>query len=342
MNLTLTKLGLYCILEVDGVDPVMATFQVCDINADDGLIMEEIKQDGCKEVLQKLFGLSSDVLQDTFFQLDENMDQVISREEGHATSQSLDRLGQISQPPTTFGNKVLVATGSMGGTSLLTEIIDLKNSSFSCTKVGRFPTPLFWANGGWVGNKPMVCGGLSTKTGSWEKNCYTLQGNGAWKEVEEARLYRKGQYGISRSVVINDQLFIAQVSKKPFMMNYEMVAPNNKSWGYIGGGSGSWEKVPSPLYGTCIVKWDANIIMLIGASSDRKATFFINMKYNIITPGPKLTNGRIHHACHEITVKGKSFIVVTGGYGRFEKSTEMLPKSSPGKGWQKGKTLKII
>ena len=125
-----------------------------------------------------------------------------------------------------------------------------------------------------------------------------------------------------------------------------MVAPNKKSWGFIGG-SKSWEKVVPYLYGTCIVKWDANIIMLIGASSDRKATFFINMKYNIITPGPKLTNGRTDHACHEITVKGKSFIVVTGGmkspgYGHFEKSTEMLPKSSPGKGWQKGKTLKII
>ena len=315
----------------------MATFQVCDTDADNGLNMEEITQDGCKEFLQTLFGLSTHMLQDTFLRLDENMDKVISREEGHATSQSLDRLGQISQPPTTFGNKVLVATGF---NTSHTEIIDLKNSSFSCTKVGRFPTPLFWANGGWVGNKPMVCGGLSYVRIP-QKNCYTLQGNGAWKEVEEARLYRKEQYGNSRSVVINDQLFIPQVSKKPFMMNYEMVAPNKKSWGFIGG-SKSWEKVVPYLYGTCIVKWNADTILLIGASSDRKATFFINMKYNIITPGPKLTNGRIHHACHEITVKGKSFIVVTGGYGRFEKSTEMLPKSSPGKGWQKGKTLKII
>ena len=53
--------------------------------------MEEIKQDGCKEVLQNLFGLSTDVLQDTFFHLDENMDKVISRKEGHAASQSLER-----------------------------------------------------------------------------------------------------------------------------------------------------------------------------------------------------------------------------------------------------------
>ena len=55
--------------------------------------MEEIKQDGCKEVLQNLFGLSTDVLQNTFFHLDENMDKVISREEGQAASQSLERAG---------------------------------------------------------------------------------------------------------------------------------------------------------------------------------------------------------------------------------------------------------
>ena len=45
----------------------------------------------CKEVLQNLFGLSTDVLQDTFFHRDENMDKVISRKEGHAASQSLER-----------------------------------------------------------------------------------------------------------------------------------------------------------------------------------------------------------------------------------------------------------
>ena len=86
-----TKSELYCILDLNGgLDPVMTTFQVCDTNVDNGLNMEEITQDGCKEVLQTLFGLSTDLLQDTFFGLDENMDKVISRQEGY-TASSFDR-----------------------------------------------------------------------------------------------------------------------------------------------------------------------------------------------------------------------------------------------------------
>ena len=78
---------------MDGLDPVMATFQVCDKNSDNGLNMEEITQDVCKEVLQTLFGLSTDVLLDTFLRLDENIDNIISKEEGKAASQFLERSG---------------------------------------------------------------------------------------------------------------------------------------------------------------------------------------------------------------------------------------------------------
>ena len=80
-----------CILEMNGIDPIMATFKICDANADNGLIMEEIKQDECKKTLNKIFGLTTDMLQDTFIRLDENMDKVISKEEGQAASQSLER-----------------------------------------------------------------------------------------------------------------------------------------------------------------------------------------------------------------------------------------------------------
>ena len=80
-----------CILEMNGIDPIMATFKICDVNEDNGLIMEEIKQDECKKTLNKIFGLTTDMLQDTFIRLDENMDKVISKEEGQAASQSLER-----------------------------------------------------------------------------------------------------------------------------------------------------------------------------------------------------------------------------------------------------------
>ena len=116
-----TKSGLYHILEIGRLDPVMATFQICDTNADDGLKFEEIEQDDCRDVLQKMFGLTTDVLQDTFSSLDKNMDKIISREEGQAASQVLDRNPTFTWPK---GTKVLVVTGAMSGDGRTTEILE--------------------------------------------------------------------------------------------------------------------------------------------------------------------------------------------------------------------------
>ena len=330
----------------------MATFQVCDTNVDNGLNMEEIMQDGCKEVLQTLFGLSTHMLQDTFLRLDENMDKVISIEEGLAASQSFDRLGQRVS---TFGTKVLVT----GGSSLATEIIDLTDSSFICNKVGKFPKPLHWANGGWVRNEPMVCGGTAKWTGhTFQKSCFTLQGNGAWKEDKKAELTRGKDNRISGSVVIKDGLLIPEyvgVGKKDKFgmyekgyLNFEIAAPNNPSITPQSLNSlGFFEMIPNFYYNklSCIVKWDANTIMLIGVNEGTKATFFINTGNKTVTPGPELLQERENHACNELNVHGESFIVVTGGvsqYGVGLKSTEILPKASFGKGWQKGKNTNII
>ena len=173
-----------CILEMNGIDPIMATFKICDANEDNGLIMEEIKQDECKKTLNKIFGLTTDMLQDTFIRLDENMDKVISKEEGQAASQSLERniikeiKEKIKDAVDKATTKVLVVTGG----SLTTEIIDLGDSSFQCTKVEKFPKKLYFANGGMVGKIPMVCGGkddYSLYIGTYQKACYTLQENGA-------------------------------------------------------------------------------------------------------------------------------------------------------------------
>ena len=82
--------------------------------------------------------------------------------------------------------------------------------------------------------------------------------------------------------------------------------------------------------------------MLIGVGGSRKATLFLNindMENKTITEGPKLMQGRNNHACNEMTINGESHIIVSGGYG--VKSTEILSKSSFGKGWQKRKKLNI-
>ena len=326
----------------------MATFQVCDSNVDNGLNIEEITQVGCKEVLQTLFGLSTHMLQDTFLRLDENMDKVISIEEGLAASQSFDRLGQRVS---TFGTKVLVT----GGSSLATEIIDLTDSSFICNKVGKFPKPLHWANGGWVRNEPMVCGGTAKWTGhTFQKSCFTLQVNGAWKEDKKAELTRGKDNRISGSVVIKDGLLIPEyvgVGKQDMFgmyekgyLNFEIAAPNVASYTPQSLNSlGFFDMMPKFFHNklSCIVKWDADTIMLIGVNEGGKGTFFINYGKKTVTPGPELMQGRFWHACHEMTVQGESFIVVTGGAWLSSTSTEILPKSSFGQGWQKGKNMNI-
>ena len=247
----------------------------------------------------------------------------------------------------TFGTKVLVVTGHLD--ALDTEIIDLENSKFACSKVGKFPKILFKANGGLVGKTPMVCGGWSS--GTFKKSCYNLEENGVWKEDEKAKLVRGRQNYISGSVVIKDQLFIPESIKKSgptssWYLNFEMVEPGKKQkalqpinkWGLF-------HKLSDK--NSCIVKWDNNTIMLIGMGASKKETFFINMGNKTVTPGPKLLKGRQSHGCSEMTVNGEEFVVVTGGKGQvadkisYIKSTEILPKSSFGKGWQAGKKLNI-
>ena len=336
-----TKSLLYYISEIGGIDPVMTTFQICDTNADDGLKFEEIKQDDCRDVLQKMFGLTTDVLQDTFSSLDKNMDKIISREEGQVASQLLDRNSNFEWPK---GTKVLVVGGTDSKTDGgATEILDLGGNPFFpnfCTKLGRFPKKFYFATGGLVGNVPMVCGGHPMDGSYFQKSCYNLQENGAWKEDEKAKLVRRKQNRISGSVVINNQLFIPEYEEVGWKgyLNFEMAVP----------GKETVTLKPYNKYGpfhdfkeSCIVKWDANTIMLIGVKY--KETLFINMGNQTVTEGPKLMTRRYKHACNEMTINGEPHIIVNGGslYGLPLKSTEILAKSSVGKGWQKGNKFTI-
>ena len=186
----------------------------------------------------------------------------------------------------------------------------------------------------------MVCGGIDFPIhGTSQKSCYSLQENGTWKEDEKAKLVRGKENYISGSVVINNQLFIPESEGdilKAGYLNFEMVEPSKETV----------TLKPYNKYGTfsqfkesCLVKWDANTIMLIGVNGGEKETFFINMGNKTLTVGPKLMEGRIQHACNEMTINGESHIIVSGGYG--VKSTEILSKSSFGKGWQKRKKLNI-
>merc|ERR1712062_676983 len=75
----------------------------------------------------------------------------------------------------------------------------------------------------------------------------------------------------------------------------------------------------------------------------RVESYFINVKTNQRTNGPSLNTARYGHACGELQLNGKSYIIVTGGWnGAPLRSTEVLDKNNVGQGWQIGKNLRFF
>ena len=234
------------------------------------------------------------------------------------------------------GIKVLVVTG-VGSTwddGRRTEIIDLEDSSFTCSKVNQFPVSLYASTGGLVGSTPFVCGGY---TGSYSNACYTLQENGAWKQDRTASLNTARGYAASGSVIMSNQLVIAGGYNRNFLSSIELASPNARTTTLPRG-------LPLGLRSSCIVPWDANTFMVIGgysSSGGRRETYFITPSNKTVTNGPKLQNARYNVACHDMIVNGEEFIIVIGGHGSgHEKTIEVLSKARVGDGWKMGKSFK--
>ena len=66
--------------QFSSVDPLQTAFHACDANQDDGLTLEEIKEEDCMEILEPLFGVTEDVVLEKF-------QEIVNEVEG----QSLDR-----------------------------------------------------------------------------------------------------------------------------------------------------------------------------------------------------------------------------------------------------------
>ena len=62
------------------VDPIEATFGVCDVNKDDKLTMAEVQKDHCKGTIEKWFALAN--VTEAFLDIDANKDEIITKEEG--------------------------------------------------------------------------------------------------------------------------------------------------------------------------------------------------------------------------------------------------------------------
>ena len=233
------------------------------------------------------------------------------------------------------GEKVLVVNGVPWDNGRRTEIIDLEDSSFTCSKVNQFPVKLYGSTGGLVGSTPFVCGGWLGS--SYSNACYTLQENGAWKQDRTASLNTARGYAASGSVIMSNQLVIAGGVNGNYLSSIELASPNARTTTLPRG-------LPLGLRLSCIVPWDANTFMVIGGISSsgasRRETYFITPSNKTVTNGPKLQNARFYVACHDMIVNGEEFIIVIGGRGGAENTIEVLSKARVGDGWKMGKNFK--
>ena len=185
-------------------------------------------------------------------------------------------------------------------------------------------------------NTAFICGGGNFGGSGWQKSCYSLKEDGAWKLEASSDLNTARGYAATGSVIINKKLVLAGGYNENYLTTIEVAAPNTKS-----------ETLPITLpvgmYGSCIVPWDTNTFVIMGgySGSNRKQTHFVNMANNTVTNGPSLLTGRYFFACNTMTVNGEDYIIVAGGYGA-EKSTEYLPMANYGSGWQKSKNWTVV
>ena len=210
--------------------------------------------------------------------------------------------------------------------------MDLEDASFQCT-LSQFPTNAHGATGGLVGNTPLICGG---RIGSnYQNSCYSLKEDGAWK-LEASSLITARLGAATGSVIINNKLVLAGGYNGNYLATIEVVAPNEES-----------ETLPISLpvgmYGSCIVPWDTNTFMIIGGwvGRNRRETYFFNMANNERTDGPSLLTARRTFGCNTMNVNGEDYIIVAGGNGA-TRSTEYLPKTNYGSGWQKSKNWTVV
>ena len=103
----------------------------------------------------------------------------------------------------------MIATGYPYDDGRNTEIIDVEDSNFRCTKVEQFPVKLHGASGGLMnGHTPFICGGRGYINGYWtySTDCYQLEEAGSWAKDERATLTTGRGWAGYGSVVLNKNL----------------------------------------------------------------------------------------------------------------------------------------
>ena len=236
----------------------------------------------------------------------------------------------------------MIATGFPSNDGQNSEIVDVEDSNFSCTNIEQFPVKLYAASGGSMnGHTPFICGGRGHINGYWtySNDCYQLTEAGSWAKDQKATLTTARRYAGFGKVVLNNNLVLTGGYNGNYLSSIEIVSPNTRAETLS-------VQLPTGLAYHCQVPWDLETFLVIGgfdSSSGVKATRFINVKTNQRTDGPSLNTRRYVHACAELQLNEKSYIIVTGGYSdSYLRSTEVLDKSNVGQGWKTGKNLKFF
>ena len=237
-----------------------------------------------------------------------------------------------TEETSTTKTKLLIVTGtdSAKAYSMHSEIIDLEEESYTCSVENHFPHFLKFASGGVIDGTPFLCGG-GDSSNVGQNACFYLNGDGEWKEDEDAVLPSGRMTGDLGSTVIDNSLVVFGDIDR-VLTTIDMMIPGNAPT--------MLDQTLSALWGACTVANSDEEFMVIGGyttgvSSDgtvdfgsstdgqKMETYLVDVANGGISNGLNMTTGRVGHGCSPIIVNDESYIVVTGGKNS-KRSTEIL------------------
>ena len=219
---------------------------------------------------------------------------------------------------------MIVATGLLYYHGRKTEIVDLNNYSFHCDGLPDFPIDIAYAAGGMVNGIPIICGGANSRinnSGSETiqttyKECYAFQKR-AWIKIEKSLDEPKFLFGTG-NLVIKDKLLIHGGLTEDIQDTTFSFANSSE---LIGFNTHTSKKVTFPVAGHCNIMINETHFMVTGglvpygkSSEVTNKTYYCQTDLNKCIPGPYLNYPRRAHGCFQMTILGKPYLFVIGGY----------------------------
>ena len=185
-------------------------------------------------------------------------------------------------------------------------MFDPSNPDMNCTKFPKDKNDSrFASTGDLIDNTPTICGGYLLIEGGkkYLKTCSAIGNPNMTMEMLESRTY-------ATSVRLNSTTLwvIGGYNERDIVLDSTELL----TWGKnpIKGPT-----LPSPLQGSCSVKYNSTSVYIIGGNRRNKNPWIFDPSNNLFArKGPSsLQHGRSYHSCGIVRSKRKSYIVVAGG-----------------------------